>query len=110
MKGRGDAIRAPSILGAVVVLVLGIAIAWVDSRPTWDDTGVTAGVLLLVAGAASLAGLPPWLAAVLVVGPVVLSELRHADAGLALAPIIAIAGAYGGWLLRRLGVRSFPGA
>jgi hypothetical protein len=28
-------------------VLLGIAIAWVDSRPTWDDTGVTAFSMLL---------------------------------------------------------------
>ena len=28
---------------------LGFAIAWLDARPTWDDTGVTAGLLLLAA-------------------------------------------------------------
>jgi hypothetical protein len=34
----------------VVALIVGIAIGLNDSRPTWDDTGVTAG-LLVVAGA-----------------------------------------------------------
>src|SRR5437763_2564537 len=34
----------------VAALICGIAIGWNDSRPTWDDTGVTAG-LLVVAGA-----------------------------------------------------------
>lgn len=34
----------------VVALIVGIAIGWNDSRPAWDDTGVTAG-LLVVAGA-----------------------------------------------------------
>ena len=28
----------------------GLSIAWIDSRPTWDDTGITAGLLLLSAG------------------------------------------------------------
>lgn len=32
----------------LVALILGALIAWVDSRPTWDDTGITAGVLLLI--------------------------------------------------------------
>src|SRR5881275_3135899 len=32
----------------LAALILGALIAWVDSRPTWDDTGITAGVLLLV--------------------------------------------------------------
>jgi hypothetical protein len=36
---------------AVIALAVGIAIAWVDSRPTWDDTGITAVSLL---GAAAI--------------------------------------------------------
>jgi hypothetical protein len=34
----------------VGALVLGLAVALVDSSPGWDDTGVSAGVLLVVAG------------------------------------------------------------
>ncbi|MEP7188533.1 MAG: hypothetical protein ABI901_04980 [Roseiflexaceae bacterium] len=40
--------RRRDILTLLVALILGALIAWVDSRPTWDDTGITAGVLLLV--------------------------------------------------------------
>lgn len=32
----------------------GLAIAWIDSRPGWDDTGVTVGLLVLSAGFWSL--------------------------------------------------------
>ncbi len=39
MKGRGC-----SLLGAAV---LSLAIAWIDSRPHWDDTGISAGVIFL---------------------------------------------------------------
>lgn len=31
----------------IAALGAGAAIAWVDSRPGWDDTGLTAGALLL---------------------------------------------------------------
>ncbi|HVZ49144.1 MAG TPA: hypothetical protein VG916_10195 [Gemmatimonadaceae bacterium] len=27
----------------------GVAVAWIDSRPRWDDTGVTVGLLVLLA-------------------------------------------------------------
>ena len=37
---------------AAVALGIGFAIAWLDSRPTWDDTGITA-VLLFVTSAAT---------------------------------------------------------
>ena len=32
-----------------IALLVGAAIGFVDSRPTWDDTGVTVGALLLAA-------------------------------------------------------------
>lgn len=45
-----------------VAVAMGLAIAWVDSRPHWDDTGITAGCLLLSAGLLGLIGLRrPWL-------------------------------------------------
>ena len=40
MQGRGFL-----LMGAAT---LGMAIAWVDSRPNWDDTGITAGTLFLM--------------------------------------------------------------
>jgi hypothetical protein len=43
-------------------IAMGLAIAWVDSRPHWDDTGITAGSLLLSAGLLGLMGpRRPWL-------------------------------------------------
>ena len=83
-------------------VVAGGAIAWVDTRPGWDDTGVTAGALLVVAGIAALSGLRWWMAAVLVVGPLLLAEIRSAGWGLVLAAVFAFAGALGGALLRRI--------
>lgn len=47
----------------VVALSLGAFIAYVDSRPTWDDTGVTAGVILIVSGMLGLAQPPAWVLA-----------------------------------------------
>ena len=32
----------------VLSLVAGAVIAWMDSRPGWDDTGITAGTIVLV--------------------------------------------------------------
>src|SRR5579872_5778671 len=45
-----------------LALVLGLSIGWMDSRPHWDDTGITAGSLLLSAGLVGfLASRRPWL-------------------------------------------------
>jgi len=88
-------------LAGVLALVAGGFIAWVDTRPGWDDTGVTAGALLIVGGLAALAGLRWWIAAALVVCPLLLAEVRSVGWGLALAPAFAVVGALGGTLLHR---------
>lgn len=72
-----------------------------DTRPGWDDTGVTVGAVVLAAGAGGLAGVPPWLAALLVAGPMVAAEVTG-NSGVLVAAAIALAGAYAGAGLRRL--------
>ena len=91
----------PRIAG-VFAIVAGSVIAWVDTRPSWDDTGVTAGALLGVAGLVALAGLRWWIAAGLVVCPLLLAEIRSAGWGLVVAPAFAAVGGIGGALLRRI--------
>jgi hypothetical protein len=90
------------ILLAVAALS-GLFITYVDSRPTWDDTGITAGVILLLCGLIALIGFQrPWLLA-LVVGawiPLYGILVTHNYASF-LALIIAFAGAYAGWGVRR---------
>jgi hypothetical protein len=89
------------LLGSALALCAGLGIAWVDSRPGWDDTGVTAGALVMAAAMASLARVPPWLAAVLVAGPILAAELPKGT-GVLLAIPFVIAGAYAGAFVRRL--------
>lgn len=89
-----------------VATISGLFFAWVDSQPTWDDTGVLAGAILLTCGAIGLlGGKRPWLAALLVGGWIPLRGLlvTH-NSGSVLALVFALAGAYGGWALRA-GVR-----
>lgn len=45
--------RLANILTVVAALALGAAIAYVDTRPNWDDAGITAGCLFLSAGVLS---------------------------------------------------------
>ena len=88
----------------VVALALGFAIAWVDSRPTWDDTGITAGTLLIVTGLLGLA-LPEraWLWALAVGGWIpALGIALHRNFGSLLVLIIAFAGAYAGYAARKV--------
>ena len=87
-------------------LLAGLFFVYVDSRPTWDDTGILAGAILLTCGLLSLLGYQrPWLLA-LAVGvwiPVYWFIVAH-NFGSIIALIIAFVGAYGGWVLR-LGIR-----
>ena len=54
MTKRPDLPVAP-----LVALLLGVGIGWVDSRPAWDDTGITA-VAVFVCAFAAAAGDPRW--------------------------------------------------
>ena len=38
----------------VLAIALGIIISWIDSRPNWDDTGITAAMIVLVSGIISM--------------------------------------------------------
>lgn len=85
-----------------VALALGALIAYVDSRPTWDDTAVTLAVLLAVSGAIGfLAPRRPWLIG-LAVG--VWIPLYEIPGGHGYAPLmalgVALVGAYGGAAIR----------
>jgi hypothetical protein len=83
---------------------IGIAIAYIDSRPSWDDTGITAGLLFLGAAFfAFIASNRPWLWA-LAVGiwiPLYSVFVIHNYGGM-LAILFAFAGSYAGWYLKRL--------
>jgi hypothetical protein len=87
----------------IVALGLGGLITYVDSRPTWDDTGITAAAVFLSCFALGALGpRRPWLWA-LAVGLWIplLGILRAHNFGALLALGIAFAGAYAGMGLRR---------
>jgi len=88
---------------AVLSIGLGLTIGYVDSRPTWDDTGITAALLLLGAAiAAALSRRRPWLWALLIGAWVPLFEIGS-SAGLVSLTGLAIAaiGAFGGYFLAK---------
>jgi hypothetical protein len=102
-KERKDMMQ--TILLAVAVLA-GLFSAYVDSRPTWDDTGILAGGLLLISGLLTLLGhRKPWLIALAVGVWIPLHDiyLSH-DLRMLLVLLFPLVGAYGGWLVR-LGIR-----
>ena len=89
-----------------VAVVAGLFSAYIDSRPTWDDTGILAGGLLLISGLLTLLGhRKPWLIALAVGIWIPLHDiyLSH-DLRMLFVLLIPLVGAYGGWLVR-LGIR-----
>ena len=93
------------ILLALAILC-GVFLAYVDSSPGWDDTGITAGSLLISAGLITLLGHPrPWLIGLAVGIWIPLLYIYQSQAfGMLFVLIIPLVGAYAGWAVR-LGVR-----
>ena len=96
-----------TILLALAALATGIAIGYLDSRPGWDDTGITVGLLALGAAVVAAAdGRRPWLWAVLVGLPLAVIEVPSSGSAAPLAALLfAAVGASIGLVGRRaLGV------
>ncbi len=104
MASRSTIAVAPRSLGLVALaLGIGLAVGWIDSRPAWDDAGVTAG--LLVVGAALVAaidGRRAWLWTLLVGAPLALIEVPATGSAAPLVGLLfAAIGASIGILARR---------
>jgi len=99
--GRRDALLA------VASILVGLSIGYVDSRPTWDDAGITVSLILLTSAmAAGLSGRRPWLWAVLIGAGVPAFEItgRGGPASL-VALLIAALGSAAGYALAGVGER-----
>lgn len=89
-----------------VAIALGLAIAWVDSRPNWDDTGVTAGMLVMCGAILGFAGpRQAWRWAIALgvwipLNAIVRTRLLSAFAMLIIVAF-PMAGAYAGAFIRR---------
>ncbi len=94
-------------LTVVLAVFAGLALAWVDARPGWDDTGLLVGALLLAAGGFGfLAPRRPWVQALAVGVWIPLAGIvRTHNYGSLMALAVAFVGAYGGSAARRL---AFP--
>jgi HAAS len=85
-----------------IAVICGLFITYVDTRPTWDDTGITAGAILIICGLiALLEHRRPWLVALGVGLWIPLYGLLFAHSfGAIMALAFAFAGAYAGWAVR----------
>ncbi|MBI1389093.1 MAG: hypothetical protein GC154_11660 [bacterium] len=84
---------------ALLALTAGVAIAWLDTRPNWDDAGVTAGMLVIASAIAGALGAPWWLAAGLVAAPMIAVEIPGAGPGILIVAVFAVIGALiGAWV------------
>ena len=98
--------RSREALLIVAAAAVGLAIGYVDSRPGWDDTGITAGLLILAAGAAAaVSGRRPWLWALLVGAGTPLFEI---PTGGSPAPLAALGFAAVGAVTGSLVARGWP--
>ena len=92
----------------VLAIAIGLAIAYVDSRPTWDDAGITAFSLLLIAAIFGLiAPQRAWLWALAIGIWIPLHQIvRTPRLGTFLGGLLILAfpavGAYAGMFCRRL--------
>jgi hypothetical protein len=89
---------------ALVAGAIGLALGYLDAQPSWDDTGITAALLLLSSAmAAGLSGRRPWLWALLTGIWIPIFEVWGL-AGLASLAALAVStlGAFGGYLLVRI--------
>jgi hypothetical protein len=83
---------------------VGLVIAYIDSRPKWDDSGVTALVLVLCSGMlGALEPVRPWRWALAVAVWIPAWGIIHEqNFGALLAVVVAIFGAYAGMAIRKL--------
>ena len=76
---------------------IGLVIAYVDSQPTWDDTGITATMLLLTSALVSgVSARRPWLWAILIGAWIPIFEVSSAGwAGLIALGVTALGATVG---------------
>jgi uncharacterized membrane protein len=97
-------VRDQTGLVIVFAAITGIALAWIDTRPGWDDTGVTVGLVFLFSALlGALMPRRPWLAALAVGVWIPLANIIfYGNFGSAVALVIAFLGAFAGAGVRKI--------
>lgn len=87
-----------------LAFALGLVIGWVDTRPTWDDAGITVGAVLIVAAAFGLLMRKrAWAWGMAVgIGTPLLNFLLHGSFAALVALPVAFLGSYAGAFVRRV--------
>jgi hypothetical protein len=96
------------ILSLMLAITIGLVIAWVDSRPHWDDTGVSAFMILCSATLCGyLSSQKPWLIALAIgIWIPLFGVIASDNFGTLLALVPAFIGAYIGYLIKHKFVQS----
>jgi hypothetical protein len=96
--------RRGLFVGMLILAVsMGLIITWVDTRPSWDDSGISAGMVLLATALfGALFPARPWMWALAIgVWIPLVGILQNQNYGSLLALAIAFMGAYAGALVRK---------
>jgi fructose-specific phosphotransferase system IIC component len=91
-------------LSVLFACVFGIGIAWIDAQPNWDDSGISAFMVLLVSMlAAYLAKRKPWLIALAVgIWIPLYGIISTQNFGSLIALLPGIIGAFTGWWIDKI--------
>lgn len=96
--------RKSFILSVLFACVFGIAIAWIDSQPNWDDSDISAFTVLLVSMLAGyMAESKPWLIALAVgIWIPIYGIISVQNFGSLLVLLPGFIGAYTGWWIEKI--------
>jgi hypothetical protein len=104
LRERGEEMDRGRKVRLALALCAGWMIAWVDSRPHWNDSGISAMAVLCTSAIFGFAEPPAaWIWALAVGAWIPLLGILHrGDLSMLLVLLFPFVGAYGGALLRRL--------
>ncbi len=100
----GTKMNVGFLVPVFVSLAIGLLLAWIDTRPNWDDTGIEVGMILCSSICLGFAHpRNAWLWATLIGIWIPVADLYlHNNVGSSVSLIIAFAGAYGGGMVRKM--------
>ncbi len=95
--------KKTAVLQLALTIITGFLITWIDARPTWDDTAISAMMVLTAAAVFGyFSSQKPWLTALAVSIWIPLFAIAATfNFGSLLALVPGFAGAYLGYILKR---------